>query len=137
MLPVPTRKLGSLLRGKATPYQIFTACLLGSLIGFTAVHWWPIGLVFGLLLAIINANFLLAGIMAGIGSLLSLALLPIEFHIGTWLIPPDGPTARAGQVAVQCPGAGHCSGWIITPPGVPFHWACSLAQAPAWRWPCC
>ncbi|MFK7788615.1 MAG: hypothetical protein AB8C95_03845 [Phycisphaeraceae bacterium] len=85
------RKIGKTLRGQAKPYQIISAAILGTLIGFappfTSAPFYLIGVV--LLLAILNANFFIATFTAGIAKLLALALMPLSFELGLVLV--DGP----------------------------------------------
>lgn len=85
------RKIGKTLRGQAKPYQIITAAILGTLIGFAppvgSAPFYMLGVV--LLLAILNANFFIATFTAGIAKLLALALMPLSFELGLVLV--DGP----------------------------------------------
>lgn len=94
-----TRKIGKILRGKATPFQILAAAVLGGLIGFVPTFMGAPGLVIALVLVlvILNANLGVAAITLGLGKLLSLALLPVSFHLGVWLSTgPTEPLLRAG-----------------------------------------
>lgn len=94
-----TRKIGKILRGKATPFQILAAAVLGGLIGFVPTFMGAPGLVIALVLVlvILNANLGVAAITLGVGKLLSLALLPVSFHLGVWLSTgPTEPLLRAG-----------------------------------------
>lgn len=87
-----TRKFGKLIRGKATPFQIFSACILGMLIGFIPGFQQAPGLVVfwvGCLL-ILNANLFLAGLVGILGKLLLITLIPVAFAIGRFLL--EGPT---------------------------------------------
>ncbi|MEM9296552.1 MAG: hypothetical protein AAGA57_12175, partial [Planctomycetota bacterium] len=88
-----TRKVGSLLRGKATPFQLISACVLGALIGFAPVPSYEKGLLlmpaWVALLVVLNANLFLAGLVAALCKTLSLALLPVSFEAGKLLL--DGP----------------------------------------------
>lgn len=85
------RKIGKTLRGQAKPYQIITAAILGTLIGFappfTSAPFFLLGVI--MLLAILNANFFIATFTAGIAKLLALALMPLSFELGLILV--DGP----------------------------------------------
>lgn len=85
------RKIGKTLRGQAKPYQIITAAILGTLIGFAPpignAPLYMAGVI--ILLAILNANFFIATFTAGIAKLLALALMPLSFEIGLILV--DGP----------------------------------------------
>ena len=57
-----TKKIGKLLRGKATPAQMMLACLLGAVLGFAPGFGQAPGLMVILVLALIvfNANLPLA-----------------------------------------------------------------------------
>jgi len=75
------RKLGKLVRGGATPLQLFLGCLLGVLIGM--VPGFNLTLVVLILLVLIlNANGGLAGLGFALGKVLCLALAPVTFRIG-------------------------------------------------------
>ena len=81
------RKIGALIRGKVTPFQIMAACVLGAVIGFLPGWAQAPGLMVltTLLLIILNANLLVAGLV-GLGSrLLSLLAAPLLFKIGRLL----------------------------------------------------
>lgn len=86
-----TRKIGKLIRGNITPFQIYAACLLGTAMGFLPGIGQTPGLYLALLitLIILNANLFLAGLFVLLGMLLGDLLLPLSFRIGLWLI--DGP----------------------------------------------
>ena len=83
-----TRKIGKLLRGKTTPFQIFTAALLGTTIGFLPGFQRAPGLIVALaaVLLVLNANLFVAAICTGIGKLAGLALLAPAFEVGRILI---------------------------------------------------
>ncbi len=83
-----TRKIGKFLRGKATPFQIISATVLGALLGsLPGVSQGPLLLVILLfLLIVLNANIFLAGITLLIVKLISLVLLPVYFQIGMVLL---------------------------------------------------
>ena len=87
-----TRKLGSLLRGKATPFQVAAACVLGALLGFAPGILQGPALVLLLVAAllVVNANLGLALLVAGGARLLALLLAPVSFSIGRFLL--EGPT---------------------------------------------
>src|SRR5882672_10249924 len=87
------RKLGSLLRGSATPFQIHVACILGALMGFTPGFTRAPALSLALLLLLLtcNANLLVAGLVGGVARIASLVLMPVAFSTGRWLL--DGPTS--------------------------------------------
>jgi uncharacterized protein (TIGR03546 family) len=87
-----TRTFGRILRGTATPFQLFMACLLGVWLGFMPGFGSAPGLTLMIILTLIilNANLLLATLVGLGAKLLSLALLPVSFALGRWLL--DGPT---------------------------------------------
>lgn len=97
------RKIGKFLRGKATPFQITTAtvlgALLGSLPGFSQGPLLMLLLLF--LLIVINANIFLAGLALLLMRVVYLLLLPLYFHIGTWLL--EGPLNGLVAVFVNAP----------------------------------
>ncbi|MDA1274931.1 MAG: hypothetical protein O2960_12925 [Verrucomicrobia bacterium] len=86
------RKLAKILRGDSTPFQLFAACLLGSTLGFLPGFAQAPGLIltFAALLILLNANLALAGIVGVLAKLVSLALTPVAFGLGRFLL--DGPT---------------------------------------------
>ena len=87
-----TRKFGKLIRGSATPFQIFSASTLGMLIGFVPGFQQAPGLLvlwIGCLI-ILNANLFLAGLVGILGKLLLIALMPAVFALGRFLL--EGPT---------------------------------------------
>jgi uncharacterized protein (TIGR03546 family) len=86
------RKLASLLRGKATPFQIVAACVLGSMLGFAPAVAKAPGLLFllAMLLVVLNANLFLAFLFAVVTKLAGFVLLPVSFAVGRVLL--DGPT---------------------------------------------
>lgn len=87
-----TRKFGALLRGKATPFQIYSATLLGSLLAFNPGFAQAPGLMLLLLglLIVLNANLFLAGLVGLGAKILYWLLLPGLFQLGIFLI--EGPT---------------------------------------------
>jgi uncharacterized protein (TIGR03546 family) len=97
------RKIGKTLRGQAKPYQIVSAAILGTLIGFAPpfgnAPLYLIGVV--LLLAILNANFFIATFTAGIAKLLALALMPLSFELGLVLV--DGPLQGLFTTLINAP----------------------------------
>ena len=97
------RKIGKTLRGQAKPYQIVSAAILGSLIGFAPpfgnAPLYLIGVI--LLLAILNANFFIATFTAGIAKLLALALMPLSFELGLILV--DGPLQGLFKALINAP----------------------------------
>lgn len=105
---LPTRKIGALLRGKATPFQLVTGCALGAMIGFQPGFDAAPGLLGGLilLLILINANLLLATVVGLVGKVLSLIALPITFAVGRFLL--EGPTEGLFRAAVNAPVLALC-----------------------------
>ncbi|MEO0477098.1 MAG: hypothetical protein AAF085_14175, partial [Planctomycetota bacterium] len=97
------RKIGKTLRGQAKPYQIVSAAILGTLIGFAP----PFGnaplylIAVVMLLAILNANFFIATFTAGIAKLLALALMPLSFELGMVLV--DGPLQGLFKTLINAP----------------------------------
>ena len=101
-------KLRKLIRGKATPLQVFLAGLLGGILGFLPPGIASLGMlvVFFFLLAVINANLILAGLVAAGGAVLRLLLLPLVFRVGGWVL--DGPLAPVLERLIN--GAG--TAWL-------------------------
>lgn len=97
-------KLGKLVRGKATPLQLFLAGLLGGLVGFLPTGWPSLGLagVFFFLVAVLNANLVVAGLVAAVGALLRLLLLPVVFAAGRLVL--DGPLSGVAEALINGPG---------------------------------
>ncbi len=98
-----TRQIGKILRGKATPFQLMSASILASMIGFIPEFTTAPGLfLFWLfLLVILNANLLIAALIGSLSKLLSLLLMPVSFSIGQFLL--DGPTEGLFKVLVNAP----------------------------------
>ena len=97
------RKIGSFLRGGATPGQLMMATLLGGALAFLPGFTQAPGLlVFEiLLLLLLNANLFIAGLTLLIGRFLFYLLLPVSFWIGRILI--DGPTASLFELLINGP----------------------------------
>lgn len=97
-----TRKIGSLLRGKATTPQILMASVLGGMLGFVPGFILPgdlgggflqspgLILTFFVLVAVLNANLGVFGLVTLLAKLLSFVTLPISYRVGQFLL--DGPT---------------------------------------------
>ena len=103
-----TRKLGALLRGKATPFQIVAACVLGAMLGFAPEVRQAPGL-YALLVAallVINANLGLALLVAGLAKLLSWIAAPVSFAVGQFLL--DGPATGLAHTIVNAPVFAWC-----------------------------
>jgi uncharacterized protein (TIGR03546 family) len=98
-----TRRIGSLIRGKATPFQIIAASVLGCALGFMPGFVQAPGLIllFTFLLIVLNANLALAALVGVGAKLLSLALAPVSFAVGRWLL--DGPFSGAFQWLINAP----------------------------------
>ena len=98
-----TRRIGKLIRGRATPLQIVLATTLGAMIGFVPGFSQAPGLLIALvfLLVVLNANLFLAIVSAGVFKLVALALLPVSFHVGRVLL--DGPTRPLFEWAINAP----------------------------------
>lgn len=98
-----TRKIGSLIRGNATPFQIQAACLLGCLLGFLPGFEQAPGLValWVALLLVLNANLFLAGIVALLSKFALLVTMPVLFQLGRALL--DGPTSGIFRIIVNAP----------------------------------
>ncbi len=103
-----TRKIGSLLRGQATPFQIVTACVLGAMLGFAPALQQAPGLYVILLVTLLvtNANIGLALLVAGAGRVLSWGLASTSFAVGEFLL--DGPTAALADSVVHAPVIAWC-----------------------------
>ncbi|MFO7724024.1 MAG: hypothetical protein R6V45_00625 [Oceanipulchritudo sp.] len=91
------RKIGKFLRGKATPFQILSATVLGALLGsLPGFGQGPLLLVLLLfLLIVLNANLFLAALTLLFVKLVTLLLLPVYFKVGVYLLegPLNGPVA--------------------------------------------
>ena len=95
------RKIGSVLRGKATPMQVLFATTFGGLLGFVPGFFLPGDLGGGFLQApglillllcfvlVLNANLAVFGLTTLVAKVLSALLLPVSYTIGTWLL--EGP----------------------------------------------
>ncbi len=97
------RKIGSILRGKATPFQIIAAAVLGAMIGFVPGFMNGPGVTIFLLLVLIilNANLAVAGLVGVASKLLCYLLLPASFHLGRFLM--DGPLESLFRWLVNTP----------------------------------
>jgi uncharacterized protein (TIGR03546 family) len=97
------RRIGRLIRGKATPAQIFVACLIGALLGFAPGFTQAPALVVFLLalLALLNANVPAALLAAIPATLLALVIMPLSLHVGRFLL--DGPSQPFFAAAINAP----------------------------------
>lgn len=96
-----TRKIGSVLRGQATPMQVQFATVLGGMLGFVPGFFLPGDLGGGLMQApglilsllclvlVLNANLGVFGLTTLVAKLLSVLLLPVSYPLGRWLV--EGP----------------------------------------------
>lgn len=105
------RKIGAVLRGKATPLQVMLATVLGGLLGFVPGFFLPQdlgggfaqapGLILLLLCSVLvaNANLAVFGVTLLVSKLLSLVLLPVSYQVGVWLL--DGPLAGLFEALIH------------------------------------
>lgn len=113
------RKIARVLRGAATPFQIHAACILGAMFGFVPSVARSPALVLGLLLAlaILNANLLVAGLVAGAAKLASLALMGVSFALGRFLL--DGPARGLLEPMINAPVLAFGGfEWYVVPGGL-------------------
>ena len=98
-----TRKIGKFLRGKATPFQVFTASCLGACVGFLPAFAQAPGLYVALLcvLLIVNANIGVAALVALPARLLSMLFTGGSFAVGRFFL--DGPTSGLFAKLVNAP----------------------------------
>ncbi|MBK1875697.1 hypothetical protein [Pelagicoccus mobilis] len=98
-----TRKIGTLIRGKTTPFQIYAACLLGALLGFIPgfSHAPALMLAWLLLLLVLNANLFLAGVVLLLAKLVLLVAMPLVFAVGQFLL--EGPTQGLFKSLINAP----------------------------------
>ncbi len=107
------RKIGAVLRGKATRPQILIAVLLGACLGFVPGSFLPQDLGGGFMQApglivslvclalILNANLALFGLATVCAKLLSLPLLPVSVAAGRMLL--EGPAEGLFRWLVNAP----------------------------------
>jgi uncharacterized protein (TIGR03546 family) len=97
------RKLGKILRGKANAFQLLSAAILGSLLGFMPGFSQAWGLIAALLLVLIilNANLFFAGLITLLAKGVSLLLTPVSFAVGRFLL--EGPTEGLFRSMVNAP----------------------------------
>lgn len=93
-----TRKIGSILRGKATPLQVLLATTFGGMLGFIPGFFLADDLGGGFLQApglilvllcfvlVLNANLAVFGLTTLVAKLLSFVCLPVSYAVGTFLI---------------------------------------------------
>lgn len=97
------RKLGKILRGSATPFQLSAACILGAMLGFVPGLYQAPGplVLLTLLLILLNANFGVAVMAGAVAKLLSLVLMPLTFSVGRAIL--DGPLQSLAKAAINAP----------------------------------
>jgi len=115
------RKFGRLLLGKATPFQVIAACVLGGILGFQPGFSQAPGSIFLLfcLFAVLNANLALGALVAIGMKLLSFLLLPVAHALGRFLL--EGPTEGLFRSLVNAPFFAWCGfeyhavsgGWLL------------------------
>ena len=98
-----TRRIGRLLRGKATPFHLYTATILGGLYAFyPGFAQAPLlGLLFPLLVILINANLFIFGLAMLVGQIFHWILMPVQFHLGVWLT--EGPLSGLFAAIANAP----------------------------------
>jgi uncharacterized protein (TIGR03546 family) len=99
-----TRQIGKILRGRSSPAQLAMAAVLGGILGFIPFGWEQgAGLMLALFLVVVilNANLGLTAIVAVLGKLLSLALMPVTFEVGRVLL--EGPTQGLFRTLINAP----------------------------------
>ena len=98
-----TRKIGKILRGNSTPFQLIMACVLGVMLGFVPGFSEAPGLLITLTFAliVINANLVLAALVGVVAKLVALPLVPLAYYTGTFLL--DGPAQGLFKTFVNSP----------------------------------
>ena len=98
-----TRKIGKILRGNSTPFQLIMACVLGTMLGFVPGFSQAPGLLIALTFAliVINANLVLAALVGVVAKLIALPLVPLAYSTGTFLL--DGPAQGLFKTFVNLP----------------------------------
>ena len=99
-----TRKIGKILRGSATPFQLMAAAILGSLLaGIQGITHAPgLALTLTLTLIVLNANLTIAVLVAILAKVVLAATLPISFALGAALV--DGPLEPLIRYLINAPG---------------------------------
>ncbi len=97
------RKFGAVLRGAATPFQVMSASLLGSLWGFLpGIQQAPGYAAFLLLVTmILNGNLAVIAIVAALTLALQFILTPVAFHFGTLIL--DSSLGNLFQPLINAP----------------------------------
>ncbi len=98
-----TRKIGKILRGNSTPFQLIIACVLGTMLGFVPGFSQAPGLLIALTFAliVINANLVLAALVGVVAKMVALPLVPLAYSMGTFLL--DGPAQGLFKTFVNSP----------------------------------
>lgn len=108
-----TRKIGKVLRGKATTPQVVMATVLAGMLGFVPGFFLvrdlgggflqAPGLILALvfLVLVLNANLAVFGLTLVVAKLVSIPLLPVSFEVGRWLL--DGPAQGLFRSLVNAP----------------------------------
>ena len=98
-----TRKIGKILRGNSTPFQLIMACVLGTMLGFVPGFSQAPGLLIALTFALIfiNANLVLAALVGVVAKFIALPLVPLAYSSGTFLL--DGPAQGLFKTFVNSP----------------------------------
>jgi len=98
-----TRKIGKILRGNSTPFQLIMACVLGTMMGFVPGFSQAPGLLIALTFAlvVINANLVLAALVGVVAKLVARPLVPLAYSMGTFLL--DGPAQGLFKTFVNAP----------------------------------
>lgn len=103
-----SRQIGKIIRGNATPFQLFSACILGSMLAFMPGFGQAPGAILILIFALIvlNANLTMALLVGIVAKLAAIALTPASFAVGRFLL--DGPTSGLLQTAINAPVLALC-----------------------------
>lgn len=98
-----TRKIGKIVRGDATPFQLVAASVLGSCLAFLPGFTVAPGLflLWIALLVILNANLFIAGLVGIAAKLIALLIAPISFALGRVLL--EGPLRGMFATLVNAP----------------------------------
>lgn len=103
-----SRQIGKIIRGNATPFQLFSACVLGSMLAFLPGFGQAPGAILILIFALIvlNANLTLAVLVGTVAKIAAIVLTPASFAVGRILL--DGPTSGLFQSAINAPVLALC-----------------------------
>lgn len=103
-----SRQIGKIIRGNATPFQLFSACILGSMLAFMPGFGQAPGSILLIVFALIilNANLPMAVLVGLVAKLAAIALTPASFAVGRFLL--DGPTSGLFQSAINAPVLALC-----------------------------